>query len=572
VLSGLLTAASVQGIEHGNLDKPVLANLKHYVANEQELDRQLSSSNMDERTLRELYNLPFEIAVTRSHPKSVMCSYNQINGTYACENPILNSVLKDEDGFDGYVMSDFGAVHSTAPSLAAGMDQELNRPRFLTPALLDAALAAGTITQAQVDAAALRVVTAYIAGGLFDTPLPSVPVADASTAAHKDIALHIAQRGSVLLKNDSVLPLALAPGSTIAVIGSTASATPAVGPSAKDLCSMPWRFGSPTTLTCEDLVPPLTAITERAAANGVTVVYDDGSDVARAANVASAADLAIAFGYQRTGEFSDLANLHLQGGGDSLVSEVAKANENTVAVLQTGSAVEMPWLGDVKAVLETWYAGEQMGPAMASILFGDVSPTGKLPMTFPKALADTPTGSDPARYPGLLANGSTARAPGDTSIRQVDYSEGLAVGYRWYQSQGIEPLFPFGYGLSYRSFAYSQLQVTPQSNDGTKEVRIHFQLTNTGQRSGTETAQAYLTLPPSAAVPGTRLVGWEQVTLAPGESKNVQIRLSREDLAELHLLQYFDSSSGRWSTPSGDFTISVGGSSQADLSQSFAVR
>jgi beta-glucosidase len=191
---------------------------------------------------------------------------------------------------------------------------------------------------------------------------------------------------------------------------------------------------------------------------------------------------------------------------------------------------------------------------------------------FPQALADTPTGSDPARYPGLLANGSTVRAPGDTSIRQVDYSEGLAVGYRWYLSQGIEPLFPFGYGLSYTSFAYSQLQVTPQSNDGTKEVRIHFQLTNTGQRSGTETAQAYLTLPSSAAVPGTRLVGWEQVTLAPGESKNVQIRLSREDLAELHLLQYFDASNGRWSTPSGDFTISVGGSSQADLSQSFAVR
>ncbi|MEV6494523.1 glycoside hydrolase family 3 C-terminal domain-containing protein, partial [Actinoplanes sp. NPDC051633] len=548
LLTGLIAAAGVRGIQH---DDRVLATLKHYVANEQELDRQSSSSNADERTLREIYDLPFEIAVHRGRPASVMCSYNQINHVYACEHPRLNSVLKRDIGFDGYVMSDFGSVHSTAASLVNGLDQELNRPIWFTPARLDAALAAGEITQRQIDAAAFRVVRAYLRGGLFDHPLPATPVADASTPAHKAIARATAEQGSVLLKNDGLLPLRPRPGDEIAVIGPTASSTPTGGISASSVCSLPWRFGNPTTLQCEDLVAPLDGIRSRAARDDATVTFDGGSDVAAAAAAAARADVAVVFGYVRMGEFADLADLRLQGNGDELIAAVAAANPRTVVVLQTGSAVEMPWLGGVPSVLETWYGGEQMGPALAALLFGDASPSGKLPMTFPRRLADTPTAVSPARYPGVVADG----------IRQVEYGEGLAVGHRWYESQGITPLFAFGHGLSYTTFAYRELEVRRAGG----EMRIRFRVTNTGRRTGTEVAQAYLTLPPSAGAPGRRLAGWSRAALAPGAHRDVEIRLDRD----LHLTEIFDPARGDWTTARGAYEIHVGGSSATTLRRSF---
>jgi beta-glucosidase len=561
LLSGLIAAAGVRGIQEGNRDKPVLAALKHYVANEQELDRQTSSSNVDERTLREIYDLPFEIAVDRGDPESVMCSYNQINQVYACENERLNRVLKNDIGFDGYVMSDFGSVHSTAPSLVNGLDQELNRPIWFSPARLDAALAAGRITQAQLDAAAFRVVRSYLRGGLFDHPLPAAPVDDASTPAHKAVARATAEQGSVLLKNDNVLPLRPGSGDTIAVIGPTASSTPTDGVSANSVCSLPWRFGNPQTLRCEDLISPETGIRDRAARDGATVTFDNGSDPAAAAAAAARADVAVVFGYVRMGEFTDLTDLRLQGNGDALISAVAAANPRTVVVLQTGSAVEMPWLSQVPAVLETWYGGEQMGPALAALLFGDANPSGKLPMTFPKSLADTPTAGSPAQYPGVLADGST--------IRQVDYTEGLKVGYRWYESRRIEPLFPFGHGLSYTSFSYRNLRV---SGDGRKDVRIRFTVTNTGRRAGTEVAQAYVTLPAATGEPAKRLAGWSRVTLDPGRSRTVELRFDRSDLADLHLLEYWEAGRGDWTTARGRYEFRVGGSSDTALRDPLHVR
>ena len=576
LLSGLMGGQMAAGIESSG---QVMANLKHFVANEQELDRQTSSSNMDERTLREIYGLPYEIAIKRGNAASVMCSFNQVNGIYACESNILRDLLKGDYGFSGFVMSDFGSVHSTADSLMNGLDQELNRPIWFTPQRLDAALAAGEITQERIEAAAKRVITGYISAGLFDHPLPATAAEDASTPAAKALAQRIAEEGSVLLKNDGVLPLAVDAGQTIALIGPTASSTPTdvdgSPTSAVSVCSLTLQFraSSPprNTLPCEDVVSAEAAITARAAENGATVVWNDGQDAASAAQVAAAADVAVVFGYQRMGEFNDIPDLRLQGGGDDLIAAVAAANAHTVVVLQTGSAVEMPWVDDVQAVLEAWYGGEQQGPAISALLFGDAEPTGRLPMTFPRSIDDLPTRTD-AQYPGVFADGSTTRPAGSSEIRQVDYTEGLQNGYRWYQEHGIDPLFAFGHGLGYTTFSYDHVKVTPKETDGASEVRISFRVTNTGDRAGVETAQAYLALPAAAEEPGSRLVGWQRVSLEPGEHENVTIRLSQADLADLHLLQNWDAGSNQWVTTTGSYSVAVGSSSEAETRATFAIK
>lgn len=557
LLSGKLAATAIEGIQSV---PGVMADVKHYVANEQELDRTTSSSNVDERTLRQVYDLPFEIAVDDSSPASIMCSYNQINGAYACENGILNTNLKDLGGFEGYVVSDFGAVHSTAAALNNGLDQELNRPRFFTPTLLDQALQAGQITQARIEEAAKRVVTAYIENGVFDNPLPATAAANASTPEHQANALAAAEQSAVLLRNTGVLPLSVGAGAKIAVIGATAT-TAASGVSAKTVCSM----GASTTggtMTCENVEAALQAITARATTAGATVTYNAGTDVAAAAALAASADVAIVFGYQKMGEFSDIANLSLQGNGDALIDAVATANPKTVAVLNTGSAVTMPWLDKTAAVIEGWYSGQKMGPALAGILWGDVNPSGKLPMTFPKALADTPTGSDIARYPGIFSNGTTTRPAGTSEIRQVSFSEGLQVGYKWYDEQSIAPLFEFGYGLSYTTFGYSDLAVSVQDDPVSGEVHstVAFTVKNTGSRAGTEVPQVYLTLPEAAAEPGKRLVGFDRVTLAAGEEKRVEVTIDSTSNNQPYSI--WDTAADKWTVLDGHYGVQVGSSSR----------
>jgi beta-glucosidase len=544
LLSGVLAGAGIRGIQANGKSGAVL---KHYVANEQELDRSASSSNIDERTLRQVYDLPFEIALDRSDPAGVMCSYNQINGVYACENPILDDVLKDDLDYDGFVMSDFYAVHSTGPSIAAGLDQELNRPIYFTPEKIKQALAAGTITTGQLDEAAFRVVRAYLKAGLFDHALPATAAGDVSTAAHKATARAIAEQGSVLLKNDrDVLPLKTGRKTTIAVIGATASNTPnAAGISAVDACSM--RFRNSPAMTCTP-VAPLESITERAARTGSSVIFNNGDDVAAAAATAAEADVALVFGWYGMGEFADPAGLSLANGGDALISAVAAANRNTVVVLETGSAVTMPWIEQVRGVIEAWYPGEQQGPALARLLWGDVNFSGKLPMSFPKSISDTPT-STPAQYPGVKADGQT--------IRQVDYSEGLSVGYKWYDQQGIEPLFPFGHGLSYTDYRYDRLKVSASGRD----LTVSFRVRNVGGRTGTETSQVYLTLPAATGEPGKRLVGFSQAALKPGASKTVTVKI-REKAAD-HPLSYWDTRKDQWRTAAGKYTVSVGASSRS---------
>ncbi len=560
LLSGLMAAANVKGLEQGNPDKPVVANLKHYVANEQETDREESSSNIDERTFRQVYDLPYEIAVKESDPGSVMCSYNQINGVYACENPVLTTSLDQQMGFDGYVMSDFGSVHSTAASLDAGLDQELNRPVFYTPALLDAALAAGEITQEQIDQAAFDVVHTYIEKGLFDHPVPATAIPNVSTAEHKALAREIAEQSTVLLKNDGVLPLA-GDAPTVAVIGQTASKTATNGVSAKTGCAWYLVFIRGTALNCDAIVDPLTGITERVTQAGGSVVYDSGADPAQAAAVAAAADVAIVFGHYTMGETTDLVDLHLDANGDALIEAVAAASDRTVAVLNAGSAVEMPWIDDVDAVLHAWHSGEQFGPALAGLLWGDVNPSAKLPMTFPKSLADTPTNT-PEQYPGVFADGTTTRPAGSTEIRQVNYTEGLQVGYKWYDEQGIDPLFEFGHGLSYTSFEYSDLKVkVDRDRKGeSATATVSFTVTNTGDRDGAEIPQVYLTLPDAANEPGKRLVGFDRLELAAGESTRVELVV--DSAASNHPFSIWDVDIDQWVAPKGRYEISVGSSSR----------
>ncbi|MGC5167576.1 beta-glucosidase [Luteimicrobium sp. DT211] len=566
LLSGDLAAADINGIQNGNPDEPVMAVVKHYIANEQELDRQTSSSNIDGRTLREIYNLPFQILLSKSQPGGIMCSYNQVNGAYACENPILNNLLKGDTGFDGFVVSDFGAVHSTAPSLANGLDQELNRPKFYTPATIGAALDAGQVTVAQIDEAALRVVKAYIAAGLFDHPLPTTPSTTTSTAEHKALAEQIATQGSVLLKNKGdVLPLTKKT-KTIAIVGPTASNTPTNGVSAATVCNQGGSFGGGNA--CTNPVAPLDAITARAAQVGATVTYANGSDPAAAAAVAAKADVAIVFGYSKQGEGSDRTTLSLDNGGDALISAVAAANKKTVVILETGSATDMPWLASAKAVVEAWYPGEQQGTALAKLLYGDENFTGRLPMTFPKSLADTPT-SAPAQYPGVFADGTTTRPSGSSAIRQVSYSEGLLVGYKWYDAKKIEPLFPFGYGLSYTDFAYNKVSVTKSTN-GTKPIKVSFLVTNAGPVRGTETSQVYLSLPGSTGEP-VRLAGYAQTNPKVGKSQKVTVTIDPKS-ADLPL-SYYEPASHSWTIAPGTYKVGVGSSvDDIELTGKFTVQ
>jgi beta-glucosidase len=571
LLAGLSAAVNVKGLEEGNPDKPVIANLKHYVANEQEFDKELSTSNIDERTFRQVYDLPYEIAVKESDPNSVMCSYNQVNGAYACENPILTTSLRDEMGFTGYVMSDFGAVHSTAASLNAGMDQELNRPVYFTPARLDAALAAGEITQARIDEAAFRVVRAYIDGGLFDHPIPATANPSTSTAAHKALALELAEESIVLLKNDDALPLAAEP-LTVAVIGQTASLTATGGVSARQGCSQFLPFGSAgTVLNCTAMVAPLTAITEKVTAAGGEVLYDNGADPVAAAAVAAQADVAIVFGYTKMGEDNDLPSYRLSVNGDALIASVAAAAEKTVVVLNTGSGVEMPWLSDVDAVFNAWYSGEKGGVALANLLWGDANPSGKLPVTFPKTLADSPIGASAERAPGIFADGSTTRPAGSEEIRQINYSEGLENGYKWYDENGIDPQFEFGFGLSYTDFEYSKLKVKTKAKNGEAVSTVTFDVENTGDRAGAEIPQVYLTLPAAADEPGKRLVGFDRVELAAGEKKTIEVVIDSN--ASNQPFGIWDVDADAWTIVDGSYTVAVGSSSRdLPLTKEFKVK
>jgi beta-glucosidase len=694
-LTGQQAAAEIRGIQRQH----VIATAKHLVANNQEILRSSINVVASRRTLEEIYQPAFRMAVQQAGTGAVMCSYNRVNGTYACENAEeLTDTLRDAWRFDGMVMSDWGALHSTVKAARAGLDQEMpGMADEAHPSPIDqlfgsyfnsklkAAVLNGSVSMTILDTMVTHILTAMFRIGLFDHPLPdpaTVKNTVVSTPAHLALSTKIAEDGTVLLKNaDSLLPLRTPTVRSIAVIGDAASehpqtaaggsatvlpsrpvvtplagitdragtgvtvthargtlgvgALPAVPASAfgagltatyyasNDLSGSPVATGTVPNLDITGTPPPVASLptwsarytgTITAPATGdyrfslsagayVHVWIDDRPVVSftpmreptqnglitltagphsirvevtplqatlvtvdqfavtpglhlgwqpqenlmidQAATAAHAADVAVVVVSVPAVEGMDRSTLALPADQDKLISAVADANPHTVVVLNTSSAITMPWLDKVGAVVEAWYPGQTSGTALAHVLFGDVNPSGKLPVTFPASDAQTP-----AR--------NIVEYPGDGS--DVYYSEGLLVGYRWYDAMNQTPLFPFGYGLSYTSFRISNLSVSQRHGQIVATVTV----TNTGSRAGADVAQLYVSSPASAHEPPRQLKAYTKVILGPGQSQRVQLTLDVASLAS------WDNPSTGWTVHKGTYRAYVGDSSrhlstQADI-------
>lgn len=547
LLSGVLGAAAVEGIQSNK----IASTVKHYVLNSQETGRMVMDARIGAAALRESDLLAFEIAIEGGRPASVMTGYNKINGLYASENAVLiNGVLKGEWGYPGWVMSDWGSVHSTETAALAGLDQEsgmelddhLNGAIFFTDRLLEA-VRTGAVPEVRLDDMAARILVGMIGCGAFDHPVSLVPQ-PVDVDANCRLAQRIAEAGTVLLRNEEQL-LPLAPRTRrIAVIGGSADLGVPSGGGSSQVRS---HGGAPIEIPLDSgdgawfcrmtyhASSPLQAI--RAIAPQADVTFSSAQDRASAAAAAAAADVAIVFATQWRTEAMDLETLALPDDQDALIAAVAAANPRTVVVLETGGAVLMPWLDDVAAVLAAWYPGQRGGEAIARILFGAVNPSGRLPITFPAAPEQAPR----PLPPGLceLRERDAAQQAGDKDARirpfVVDYVEGANVGYRWFDANGLTPLFPFGFGLSYTSFHYDDFDVT--SGD---LPRVSLTVANTGQRPGTDVVQVYVEARDGAGVRSWRLAGFSRVALAPGAARRIEIELEARTFAR------WDDTAGAW--------------------------
>jgi beta-glucosidase len=554
ILAGKMVGAEMKAEQ----EQGVIGDLKHYALNDQESGRTFVNVKIGVRAMRESDLLAFEIGVKESGVGAVMCSYNLVNGDYACENKyLLTDALKKDFGFQGFVVSDWGATHSTAKAALAGLDMEMPGDEYFGSALKKA-VESGEVPMSRLDNMLHRILRTEFAVGLFDNP-PTRKVPDIFAGFR--VAQRVAEQGSVLLKNaHRQLPLEASSTKSLAVIGSHADiavlsggGSAQVDPPGGNAVSTPAGrapfFGGVVWFPSS----PLQAI--RAKAPNAKVEYNAGTDPASAADLAKQSDVAIVFVNQPASEGEDQPNLSLPDDQDRLVSAVAAANPHTIVILETGGPVTMPWIDSVSAALEVWYPGIKGGAAIASLLFGDVNPSGRLPLTFPKSEADLPhpvITKQPPPGPGDMRPFFPGAPHKENSRRfDIDYDEGLKVGYKWDEAEGKEPLFAFGYGLSYTTFAYSALKVTPG-----QAPTVTFTVKNTGDRAGAEVAQVYVELPQAAGEPFKRLVAWEKVPLAPGEAKTVTLKLV------LHYLSIFNADKNAWELVPGDYKVLVGGSSR----------
>lgn len=527
VLTGELAAALVDGLQ----SRGVGASLKHLAVNDQETRRMTVDEVVDERTLRELYLTGFEIAVRRARPWTVMCSYPRVNGTYASEHRwLLTEVLRDEWGHDGIVVSDWGAVDDRVAALAAGCDLEMPGTGSGSDRLLVDAVTTGRLDERLLDLAAERMVTLArrVAAG-------RRPGATFDLEAHHRLAREAAEAGTVLLANDGVLPLA--DGARVALVGPFATEPRFQGTGSSRI--------TPTRL--DDLRTELTALLgeDRVVhARGVTDDTEvDAAAVAEAVATANAADVAIVCvglpdGYENEGD--DRTHLGLPPTHDHLVRAVAEAHDRVVVVLSNGAPVELPWADDVAAIVEGYLGGQAGAGAVARILTGAVNPSGKLAETFPVALDDTPTSRT---FPGGPAT--------------VEHREGPYVGYRFYDTVGRAVRFPFGHGLGYTTFAYGDVEVSPERAGPDDTVTVSVEVTNTGTVAGSEVVQVYVRDPVAAVYrPDKELKGFAKVHLEPGRSERVTVALDRRAFA------FWDTVEGRWVVEAGEFELLVGASSR----------
>jgi beta-glucosidase len=546
VLAGIMTGELALGVK----SEHVMSDIKHYALNDQETGRTVVNVLLDKRSMRESDLLAFEIAIALAKPSAVMCSYNLVNGDHACENDyLLNQVLKKDFDYKGFVVSDWGGTHSTVKAALNGLDQDEPGDDNYFSEPLKKAVEDGQVPMARLNDMVHRILRSMFDAGVIDNP-PVRSVVDPFRG--RDDAKHIAEESIVLLKNaDNILPLKASASTSIAIIGSHADVgvlsgggsaqVDAPGGNAIDPKPGPSPWGHAIYFPSS----PLRYISKKTPQSNVR--YIDGKDNAAAAKLAKDSSLAIVFVTQPMREGQDAPTLSLPDNQDALVEAVAAANPNTIVVLETGGPVTMPWAQHVKGIVEMWYPGIGGAQALANILFGDVNPSGKLAVTFAKSDDQLPHPT----VPGLSTDAKTTGDDGHPDVRPFDlkYTEGAEVGYKWFEATHKQPLFPFGFGLSYTTYAYSGLTV----DDAARSV--HFTVKNTGSYEGTEIAELYVALPSDANEHFKRLVGWQRVKLAPGESKEVSITLN-----PLYL-SIFDTARNGWQLLPGDYKVMAGASS-----------
>ncbi|QNK64923.1 glycoside hydrolase family 3 C-terminal domain-containing protein [Pedobacter sp. PAMC26386] len=528
VLAGKMAAAYIQGVQSGGVGTSV----KHFAVNNQEFERMTSSSNLDERTLHEIYLTAFEIAVKEGKPWTVMASYNKINGLYATENALLlRNILRKNWGFEGFVVSDWGAVNNRVNGVTAGMNLEMPGSGDVNQNELIKAVKDGTLPVAVLDesvtqllAVILKAKDSHQSGAKFDAD------------QHNTLAREAGGESIVLLKNENhILPLNLNK-QKIAVIGGFAK--------------IPRYQGAGSSQVNPIKISNAYAELQKIAGDRV-ITYAEGYRnedqtsaklISEAVAAAKNADVAVLFvglpdSYESEG--FDRSSMDMPIAHNQLVSAVAAVQKNIIVVIMNGSAITMPWLSKVKGVVEGWLGGQAGGGAIADVLSGRVNPSGKLSETFAKAINDTPTALE---FPGLN--------------QQANYGEGIFIGYRYYDQRKIAPQFPFGYGLSYTSFTYSDLELSAASIQDTDSLSVKVKVKNTGQVAGKEIVQLYISSNEATiSHPVKELKAFTKLALAPGEEKTAQFKLGRRDFA------YYDTGLHDWAVKPGIFQVRVGGAS-----------
>lgn len=535
----LLSAVMASEEVIGTQAQGVISTVKHFSLNANETNRHRFDAIIDPVAHRESDLLAFQMAIERSEPGSVMSAYNKVNGEYASGSDLLlNGVLKGAWGYKGWVMSDWGAVHDWSYALE-GLDQESGaqldeKVWFDQP--LKAAYAEGKLPKSRLSDMVRRILRSIYAVGA-DQPRPSQAI---DREKHHVAALEVARQGIVLLKNKGALPLASGK-QNIAVIGAQAhlgvlagGGSSMVTPQGGFAATIPLGGeGNMAAVRNQSFHPSSPLVELKKLLPEALFTYNPGAFPAEAAALARRSDLAIVFAVRHESEEFDSPDMSLPFGQDAVIEAVAKANPNTIVVLETGNPVAMPWSGKVKAILEAWFPGEAGGQAIAEVLTGKVNPSGRLPMTFPVDAAQTPR-------PELPGFGTPYGAP-----VKARYREGAEVGYRWFAKSGAKPLYAFGHGLSYTNFAYRDLQV-----GGGEALTASFTVQNVGARAGADVPQVYLT--EAAGEKRVRLLGFERVALRPGESRRVTMTF------DPRLLSRFDAKAGRWRLANGTYRVALG--------------